>query len=112
CVCAYPRRTRRRAPARAHRASSCGIRHPRKHGTRARPIDHARIVRHPEEAVMSLPRLVAFDLDDTLAPSKSPITDTMAELLVALARRTEVAIISGGQLAQFMMQVVDRLPQT
>lgn len=60
---------------------------------------------------MPLPRLVAFDLDDTLAPSKSPITDTMAELLVALASRADVAIISGGQLAQFMMQVVDRLPE-
>ncbi len=59
---------------------------------------------------MSTPRLVAFDLDDTLAPSKSAIDPRMGELLVALAERVEVAIISGGQLAQFTSQVVDRLP--
>jgi len=56
------------------------------------------------------PRLVAFDLDDTLAPSKSRIDPRMGELLIALAERVEVAIISGGQLAQFTTQVVDQLP--
>ncbi|NHI17990.1 HAD-IIB family hydrolase [Microbacterium excoecariae] len=56
------------------------------------------------------PLVVAFDLDDTLAPSKSPVADRVAEQLVALARRVEVAIISGGQIAQFRAQVVDRLP--
>jgi HAD superfamily hydrolase (TIGR01484 family) len=56
------------------------------------------------------PRLVAFDLDDTLAPSKSPIDPRIGDLLIALAERVEVAIISGGQLAQFTAQVVDRLP--
>lgn len=56
------------------------------------------------------PRLVAFDLDDTLAPSKSPIAPRMGGLLVELAERVEVAIISGGRLAQFTTQVVDRLP--
>lgn len=61
---------------------------------------------------MSTPRLVAFDLDDTLALSKSPIEPRMGELLVALAARVEVAVISGGQLQQFTTQVVDRLPET
>jgi HAD superfamily hydrolase (TIGR01484 family) len=56
------------------------------------------------------PLLVAFDLDDTLAPSKSQIDPRIGELLVALAERVDVAIISGGQLAQFTTQVVDRLP--
>ncbi|KRB38805.1 HAD-IIB family hydrolase [Microbacterium sp. Root180] len=59
---------------------------------------------------MTAPRLVAFDLDDTLAPSKSAIDPRIGDLLVALAERVEVAIISGGQLAQFTTQVVDRLP--
>lgn len=59
---------------------------------------------------MSTVRLVAFDLDDTLAPSKSAIDARIGDLLVALAKRVEVAIISGGQLAQFTTQVVDRLP--
>lgn len=60
---------------------------------------------------MPTPRLVAFDLDDTLAPSKSAIDPRIGDLLVALAERVEVAIISGGQLAQFTAQVVDRLPE-
>lgn len=59
---------------------------------------------------MTPPRLVAFDLDDTLAPSKSAIDPRIGALLIALAERVEVAIISGGQLAQFRAQVVDRLP--
>ena len=58
------------------------------------------------------PRLVAFDLDDTLAPSKSAIDPRIGEQLIALAERVEVAIISGGQLAQFRAQVVDLLPVT
>jgi phosphomannomutase len=59
---------------------------------------------------MTAPRLVAFDLDDTLAPSKSAIDPRIGDLLLGLAERVEVAIISGGQLAQFTSQVVDRLP--
>ena len=55
------------------------------------------------------PRLVAFDLDDTLAPSKSPIDPRMAELLVRLLGVAEVCVISGGQFAQFTMQVIDNL---
>ena len=60
---------------------------------------------------MTTPRLVAFDLDDTLAPSKSAIDPRIGDLLVALAERVEVAIISGGQLGQFTAQVVERLPE-
>jgi phosphomannomutase len=56
-------------------------------------------------------QLVAFDLDDTLAPSKSAIDPRIGELLIALAERVEVAVISGGQLAQFRAQVVERLPE-
>lgn len=56
-----------------------------------------------------LPRLVAFDLDDTLAASKSPLEPRMAELLVRLLDVAEVCVISGGQFAQFQMQVIDNL---
>ncbi|RKS93364.1 hypothetical protein DEU37_0769 [Microbacterium sp. AG790] len=59
---------------------------------------------------MTTPRLIAFDLDDTLAPSKSAINPRIGELLLELAARVEVAIISGGQLQQFQSQVVERLP--
>lgn len=60
----------------------------------------------------SIPRLIAFDLDDTLAPSKSPLEPRMARLLAALLERVEVCVISGGQFAQFQMQVIDMLPET
>lgn len=56
--------------------------------------------------------LVAFDLDDTLAPSKSPLPDEVAALLVALLERVPVCIISGGQFGQFDAQVLQRLELT
>jgi HAD superfamily hydrolase (TIGR01484 family) len=55
-------------------------------------------------------RLVAFDLDDTLAPSKSALDPRMGELLVRLLDAVEVCVISGGNFAQFRMQLVDNLP--
>ncbi|TFC81875.1 HAD-IIB family hydrolase [Cryobacterium sp. TMS1-20-1] len=57
-----------------------------------------------------LPRLVAFDLDDTLAPSKSALDPTMIDLLVKLLGVTEVCVISGGQFGQFQAQIIDNLP--
>lgn len=54
-------------------------------------------------------KIIAFDLDDTLAVTKSPITDRMSELLVKLLDKYEVCIISGGKFEQFERQVVDRL---
>lgn len=55
---------------------------------------------------MSTPRLVAFDLDDTLAPSKGRIDGRIADQLRALLQRVEVAIISGGNEDQFRNQVI------
>jgi HAD superfamily hydrolase (TIGR01484 family) len=55
-------------------------------------------------------RLVAFDLDDTLAPSKTAITPEMADLLVRLLAVVEVCVISGGQFGQFQSQLVANLP--
>lgn len=61
---------------------------------------------------MSTKKLIAFDLDDTLAISKAPISDQMGELLVRLLEHYEVCIISGGKFEQFRKQVVDRLEAT
>ena len=58
---------------------------------------------------MTSPALVAFDLDDTLAPSKEPIDPRMAALLLALLQKVDVAIISGGNETQFRAQVIARL---
>jgi HAD superfamily hydrolase (TIGR01484 family) len=55
-------------------------------------------------------RVVAFDLDDTLTVSKSPIETRMAELLAQLLRRVEICIISGGRFEQFETQVLRLLP--
>ncbi|WP_341955051.1 HAD-IIB family hydrolase [Microbacterium sp. LWH13-1.2] len=58
---------------------------------------------------MTSPDLVAFDLDDTLAPSKGAIDPRIASLLLALMQRVDVAIISGGNEAQFRSQVIAQL---
>jgi hypothetical protein len=56
-------------------------------------------------------KLVVFDLDGTLAESKSPIDGEMAGLLAALLRVVQVAIISGGDWPQFEKQVLSKLPR-
>lgn len=61
---------------------------------------------------MTLHRLVAFDLDDTLAPSKSPIDPRIAAQLRALLHHVDVAIISGGNEEQFRTQVISKLGDT
>lgn len=55
---------------------------------------------------VALPRLVAFDLDDTLAPSKSPLPEPMAVALRALLDVVPVCLISGAQIGQFRDQVL------
>ncbi|WP_374009107.1 HAD-IIB family hydrolase [Leifsonia sp. LS-T14] len=57
-----------------------------------------------------MPGLIAFDLDDTLAPSKSPLDPRMADLLRRLLDVCEVCVISGGSFVQFRDQVISRLP--
>ncbi len=54
-------------------------------------------------------RLIAFDLDDTLAPSKSPLPDRMAAALRRLLDLVDVCVISGGQFGQFSSQLLDNL---
>lgn len=56
-----------------------------------------------------LPKLVIFDIDNTLTRSKQPVTADMAVLLEQLACITEVAFISGGTLEQLLVQVAEHL---
>ncbi|WP_404311785.1 HAD-IIB family hydrolase [Agrococcus terreus] len=58
---------------------------------------------------MPLPALIAFDLDDTLAPSKSPLEAPMVDALGRLVAAAPVCIISGGNYEQFRKQVIDPL---
>ncbi|HEY5229403.1 MAG TPA: HAD-IIB family hydrolase [Galbitalea sp.] len=54
--------------------------------------------------------LLAFDLDDTLAPSKSSLDPRMAGLFSRLLSVLEVCVISGGQFGQFESQLIAGLP--
>ena len=56
-------------------------------------------------------KLIIFDLDGTLAKSKSSIDKEMAGLLNSLLDVAQVAIISGGDWPQFEKQVLDQLPK-
>jgi len=56
-------------------------------------------------------KLIVFDLDGTLAESKSPLDAEMTALLHELLVTVKVAIISGGDWPQFEKQVLSHLPQ-
>jgi HAD superfamily hydrolase (TIGR01484 family) len=53
---------------------------------------------------------LAFDLDDTLAPSKAPLPDPVVAAVVHLLGDYDVCIISGAKYVQFEQQVIARLP--
>jgi phosphomannomutase len=54
-------------------------------------------------------KLIAFDLDGTLAKSKQPMDSEMATLLGKLLSRAHVAVISGGSYMQFQKQFLPAL---
>jgi len=56
-------------------------------------------------------KLIVFDLDGTLAESKSSLDAEMSALLGALLRIVKVAVISGGDWPQFHQQLLSNLPQ-
>jgi len=57
-----------------------------------------------------LKTLIVFDLDGTLAESKSAVDPEMSGLLHDLLVIVKVAIISGGDWPQFQKQVLSKLP--
>jgi len=56
-------------------------------------------------------KLIVFDLDGTLAPSKSSLDSEMASLLHDLLGVVRAAVISGGAWLQFERQVLSKLKQ-
>ncbi|MBM7825257.1 HAD superfamily hydrolase (TIGR01484 family) [Arcanobacterium pluranimalium] len=54
-------------------------------------------------------QLIAFDLDDTLAPSKSALPPKMAQELKKLLEVAQVCVISGGNFEQFEKQLINNL---
>ncbi|MBN2455600.1 MAG: HAD-IIB family hydrolase [Sedimentisphaerales bacterium] len=59
---------------------------------------------------MSTKKLIIFDLDGTLAESKSPLDTEMSVLLHNLLGIVKVAVISGGNWPQFEKQLLCDLP--
>ncbi|MEN9523945.1 MAG: hypothetical protein RL536_14 [Candidatus Parcubacteria bacterium] len=57
-------------------------------------------------------KLIIFDKDGTLSPSKSPIDQEMTSLLMKLLEQKQVAIISGSGFPLFEIQVLKQLPHT
>ena len=55
-------------------------------------------------------KLIVFDLDGTLAQSKSALDAEMSALLHKLLDIVKVAVISGGDWLQFEKQVLSGLP--
>lgn len=72
------------------------------------PRTAERVVTTPIPSPMK--RLIVFDLDGTLARSKSSLDAEMAALLGALLGMVRVAVISGGAWPQFEKQLLALLP--
>ncbi len=55
-------------------------------------------------------KVLSFDVDQTINVAKTPINDEIAELLLKCLDHFEICPISGQKFDQFMIQIVDRLP--
>jgi len=55
-------------------------------------------------------KLIVFDLDGTLAPSKQPLDPAVGEWIAKLLKVCQVAVISGGAWPQFETQLLAHLP--
>ena len=62
------------------------------------------------EIPQDMKKLIVFDLDGTLAESKSSLDAEMSRLLHDLLGIVKVAVISGGDWPQFEKQVLSHLP--
>ncbi len=56
------------------------------------------------------PKLIAFDLDGTLAESKQRVSAEMGELLARLTHKMPIAVMSGAGFPQFEKQFLPALP--
>lgn len=54
-------------------------------------------------------KVLAFDLDGTLAPSKSALPDKISELMGSLLVKYNICVISGGKFEQFSNQLLANL---
>lgn len=54
-------------------------------------------------------KVIAFDLDETLTETRTPISDEASELLSELMQTYQVCVISGGSFEQFKKQLLSNL---
>jgi HAD superfamily hydrolase (TIGR01484 family) len=54
-------------------------------------------------------KVIAFDLDETLTETRTPLSDEMSELLGGLLATYQVCVISGGSFDQFKVQLLANL---
>ena len=54
-------------------------------------------------------KVIVFDLDGTLAPSKSSLPDEMGQILAKLLNHFQICVISGGKFEQFNKQLIQNL---
>jgi len=55
-------------------------------------------------------KMIAFDIDGTLALSRSPLDEKMAGMIKELLDKVLVSLITGAKLEQIQYQVIDKLP--
>lgn len=55
-------------------------------------------------------KLIVFDIDGTLTPSKAPADKEMIELMLTLLNDKSIAIIGGGKYSLFKEQLIEQLP--
>ena len=53
--------------------------------------------------------LIVFDLDGTLAPTKSPMEKGMLKVFTELLKQKKVAVIGGGKYEIFQLQLLDQI---
>lgn len=56
-------------------------------------------------------KLIVFDIDGTLTPSKAPADKEIVQLLLRLLDEKSVAIIGGGKYSLFKEQLIEQLPK-
>ena len=54
-------------------------------------------------------KVLAFDLDDTLALTKTPLSKEMVDVLSKVLEKYDVCVISGARFEQFQIQIIDQL---
>ncbi len=67
-------------------------------------------VAHAKHSSLSRYRHLFFDLDDTLTPTRSPISKEMQTILLDLRTKRDIIVVSGARVEQIRKQMGDNFP--